>query len=48
MVRGVSRTSAPLPWRSRIVGHGDAAPADLVPNPRNWRTHPSDQQAVAM
>src|SRR6266852_3288391 len=31
-------------WRSRIVGHADVAPADLVPNPRNWRTHPGDQQ----
>jgi len=33
-----------VPWRSRIVGHGEAPPADLVPNPRNWRTHPADQQ----
>ncbi len=31
-------------WRSRIVGHAEVAPADLVPNPRNWRTHPADQQ----
>jgi hypothetical protein len=31
-------------WRNRIVGHGDVAPADLVPNPRNWRTHPAEQQ----
>src|SRR6266508_3820607 len=31
-------------WKNRIVGHGDVAPADLIPNPRNWRTHPSEQQ----
>jgi DNA modification methylase len=31
-------------WRSRIVGHSTVAPAELVPNPRNWRTHPPDQQ----
>src|SRR6266852_7341837 len=32
------------PWQNRIVGHADVAPASLVPNPRNWRTHPDDQQ----
>ena len=32
------------PWRSRIVDHANVAPAELVPNPRNWRTHPADQQ----
>jgi len=42
----MSKTQAPPPWRSRIVGHGEVAPAELVPNPRNWRTHPSDQQAA--
>jgi len=31
-------------WRNRIVGHADVPPADLVPNPRNWRTHPPEQQ----
>jgi DNA modification methylase len=31
-------------WRSRIVGHAEVAPTELVPNPRNWRTHPADQQ----
>ena len=30
-------------WKSRIVGHGEAAPTDLVSNPRNWRTHPKAQ-----
>jgi ParB-like chromosome segregation protein Spo0J len=28
---------------SRIVGHGEVAPAELVPNPRNWRVHPQAQ-----
>jgi ParB-like chromosome segregation protein Spo0J len=31
-------------WRNRISGHAEVAPADLVPNPRNWRTHPAEQQ----
>ena len=31
-------------WRNRIVGHADVSPAELVPNPRNWRTHPPEQQ----
>lgn len=31
-------------WRNRIVGHDDVAPAELVPNPRNWRSHPQEQQ----
>lgn len=30
-------------WRSRIVGHGEAPPASLTSNPRNWRTHPRPQ-----
>ena len=34
----------PAVWRNRIVGHAEVAPAELVPNPRNWRTHPADQQ----
>lgn len=32
------------PWRSRIVSHAEVPPADLVRNPRNWRTHPNEQQ----
>jgi len=36
----------PLPWKNRIVGHDELAPDDLVPNPRNWRTHPAEQQAA--
>lgn len=31
-------------WRNRIVGHADVPPAELVPNPRNWRSHPLEQQ----
>jgi ParB-like chromosome segregation protein Spo0J len=31
-------------WRNRIVGHADVAPAELVPNPHNWRSHPQEQQ----
>ena len=33
-----------MAWESRIVGHGEAAPGDLVGNPRNWRTHPKAQR----
>jgi hypothetical protein len=31
-------------WRTRIVNHAEVPPAELVPNPRNWRTHPPEQQ----
>ena len=31
-------------WRNRIVDHRDVAPGELVPNPRNWRTHPQGQR----
>lgn len=35
-------------WESRIVGHGDVAPEQLLANPRNWRVHPRAQHdAVA-
>ena len=41
-----TRATAPTAaaWRNRIVGHADVAPAELVPNPANWRTHPPEQQ----
>ena len=29
--------------QNRIVGHGDADPKTLIPNPRNWRKHPKAQ-----
>lgn len=32
------------PWRSRIIGHGEEAPDQLLANPRNWRIHPKAQQ----
>ena len=38
------RAAPALGWRNRIVGHAEVAPAELVPNPRNWRSHPADQQ----
>lgn len=31
-------------FRSRIVGHEDVDPEQLVANPRNWRIHPRRQQ----
>jgi hypothetical protein len=31
-------------WRSRIVGHGEEAPDQLLANPANWRIHPKPQQ----
>ena len=31
-------------WANRIVRYGEAAPAELRPNPRNWRRHPRAQQ----
>lgn len=40
-LRGESAASG---WRSRIVGHGEEAPDQLLANPRNWRIHPKAQQ----
>lgn len=31
-------------WRSRIVGHGEEAPDQLLASPWNWRIHPRHQQ----
>jgi hypothetical protein len=31
-------------WQQRIVGTGEVAPGDLVPNPENWRQHPHHQR----
>ena len=40
-------TTMPKPaWRNRIVGSGEAAPAELVPNEKNWRLHPRRQVAA--
>lgn len=35
--------TASSPWSNRIVEHGEAAPADLIANPLNWRGHPQHQ-----
>jgi hypothetical protein len=32
-------TMSPAPWANRIVGHGEASPEELLPNPANWRQH---------
>jgi DNA modification methylase len=37
-------TRPTVPWRDRIVGQGHEAPGDLIPNERNWRTHPKAQR----
>lgn len=31
-------------YRSRIVGHGEEEPGQLLANPANWRIHPKAQQ----
>src|SRR5437870_9928521 len=40
----VTPEATSIGWRNRIIGHADVPPDDLVPNPRNWRSHPWDQQ----
>jgi DNA modification methylase len=37
-------STAAAPWRSRITGSGSEDPAQLLANPRNWRTHPAAQR----
>lgn len=32
-------------WKNRIVGEAEIDPAELVPNPLNWRTHPDAQRS---
>lgn len=34
----------PVEWKNRIVGEDLVAPAELRANPKNWRTHPQEQQ----
>jgi DNA modification methylase len=34
------------PLRNRITSYGMVDPATLTPNPQNWRTHPTAQQAA--
>ncbi len=31
-------------WKSRIIGHEEVSPTELLANPRNWRIHPQLQQ----
>lgn len=38
--------AASAPWRNRIVGTEDVDPKVLIPNPLNWRKHPTSQQQV--
>ena len=38
------RATPTTAWRNRIVGHGEAAPEQLLTNPANWRLHPKGQQ----
>src|SRR5665647_367372 len=35
---------APAIWQNRITRYGEAAPDQLLANPKNWRTHPQAQQ----
>jgi DNA modification methylase len=42
--RAASPASPPYAWRSRVVGHDEISPAELVANPLNWRLHPRGQQ----
>lgn len=48
MSESTQTTSAARPWRSRIVGHGTAAPEALVPHPDNWRVHSEAQEAATL
>lgn len=32
-----------MSWGSRIIGHGEEAPDQLLANPMNWRIHPQAQ-----
>jgi len=33
-------------WKNRIIGTGTADPVDLIPNPKNWRKHPREQESA--
>jgi DNA methylase len=41
---GISTPTIKASWRNRIVGSGEADPAQLVANPLNWRVHPRSQR----
>jgi ParB-like nuclease domain len=36
--------AAPVIWQNRITRYGEAAPDQLLANPKNWRVHPKGQQ----
>jgi hypothetical protein len=40
--------SAPVALKSRIVGHGEVDPAELMANPLNWRVHPTHQRHAVL
>jgi DNA modification methylase len=42
----MSKSEPAAPWANRIVAHGEEPPADLLPNPLNWRVHGTTQQGV--
>jgi DNA modification methylase len=44
--RRLSTPAPHVPWRSRIVGHADVPPDDVIENPNNWRVHGKAQQAA--
>lgn len=39
-------TTTPTPFRDRIKGLRRVRAGDIRPNPKNWRTHPPEQQAA--
>ena len=41
-----ARDPVPPVWKNRIDGHGEEAPDQLLANPKNWRLHPAQQQAI--
>ena len=44
-LEGLGCTTTTLdPWRNRITGHADVGAGPARPEPRNWRTHPAEQQ----
>ena len=43
MTRAIAEVARGGSWRSRIVAHGDAAPANLVAHPLNPKVHPRAQ-----
>jgi len=42
----MSDPTTPVAWQNRIVGHATVPAKDLLANPKNWRVHPTEQQAA--